>query len=111
MDHLQSTFITEAAELLADLEGVLLEFDKDLTNKESIEAIFRAMHTIKGSASMFGFDHLSALTHDLETIYDKIREGHFKVTSEILEITLQAVDHLNKIIKDKNLTDPANQIT
>jgi two-component system chemotaxis sensor kinase CheA len=111
MDHLQSTFITEAAELLSDLEGVLLEFDKDLTNKDSIEAIFRAMHTIKGSASMFGFDHLSALTHDLETIYDKIREGQFKVTAEILEITLQAVDHLNKIIKDKNLTDPANQIT
>ena len=109
MDHLQSAFITEAEEFLAALEGVLLEFEKDLTNKDSIEAIFRVMHSLKGSSSMFDFDHLSSLTHDLETIYDSIREGRSIATPEILEVTLQSVDHLNKIIKDKDLSDTQNR--
>jgi two-component system chemotaxis sensor kinase CheA len=110
MDNLQLSFITEAEELLSHLESVLLEFDKDLANKESIEAIFRVMHNLKGSASMFGFEHISTLTHDIETIYDVIREGRFLATHEILDITLQSVDHLNKIIKDKDLADFNNRI-
>jgi two-component system chemotaxis sensor kinase CheA len=105
MDNLQLSFITEAEELLSHLESVLLEFDKDLTNKDSIEAIFRVMHNLKGSAGMFGFQHVSALTHDIETIYDVIREGRCLATHEILDITLQSVDHLNKIIRDKELVD------
>jgi two-component system chemotaxis sensor kinase CheA len=110
MDNLQQSFIAEAEELLSHLESVLLEFDKDLANKDSIEAIFRVMHNLKGSASMFGFEHLSALTHDLETIYDVIREGRFPATREILDVTLQSVDHLNKIIKDKELAGSDNRI-
>src|SRR5688572_12251482 len=108
MDHLQQTFITEAEELLSDLEAVLLKFGMDLTNKESVEAIFRVMHSLKGSAGMFGFSHISALTHDMETIFDSIREGHATISQEIIDITLRSVDHLKKIIHDKDLVKTSN---
>jgi two-component system chemotaxis sensor kinase CheA len=108
MDHLQQTFIHEAEELLSDLEGVLLKFGMDLTNRESVEAIFRVMHSLKGSAGMFGFSHVSALTHDMETIFDSIREGHATISQEIIDITLRSVDHLKKIIHDRNLINPSN---
>ena len=75
MDKLQKVFVTEAEELVADLERALLAFEKDMQSKTSVQEIFRVMHTLKGSASMFGFESLSAFTHDLETIYDSIRSG------------------------------------
>ncbi|MBT1705061.1 chemotaxis protein CheA [Chryseosolibacter indicus] len=103
MDKLKALFVTEALELIADLERVLLEFEKDLHNEESVQVIFRVMHTLKGSASMFGFDTLSALTHDLETVYDAIRDGKIIATLEILDITLKSVDHLKKVIHDPSL--------
>jgi two-component system, chemotaxis family, sensor kinase CheA len=110
MDHLQQAFITEAEDLLSDLEGVLLKFDVDLSNTESVEAIFRVMHSLKGSAGMFGFPHVSALTHDMETIFDSIREGHATISPEIIDITLQSVDHLKKIIRDKDLVNSSNSM-
>jgi two-component system chemotaxis sensor kinase CheA len=109
MDHLQGIFIAEAEELIASLEETLLQFDKDRTNKTSIETIFRSMHTLKGSASMFGFESLSALTHELETVYDLIRTGRFTATNEVLEVTLETVDHVKKIIRDQGMQDPANR--
>jgi two-component system chemotaxis sensor kinase CheA len=109
MDHLQGIFIAEAEELIASLEETLLQFDKDRTNKTSVETIFRSMHTLKGSASMFGFESLSALTHELETVYDLIRTGRFAATNEVLEVTLETVDHVKKIIRDQGMQDPANR--
>jgi two-component system, chemotaxis family, sensor kinase CheA len=108
MDHLQNTFIAEAEELLTDLERVLLICDTHLGNTESVEAIFRVMHTLKGSAGMFGFTHISELTHHLETIFDSIREMHSSVSQEIIDLTLQSVDHLKNIIQDRELCEPIN---
>jgi two-component system chemotaxis sensor kinase CheA len=108
MDKLQAIFITEAAELIADLERALLEFEIDINNKTSVQEIFRVMHTLKGSASMFGFDTLSALTHDLETVYDAIRDGRASANMQVLEITLQSVDHLKNIMHDQHLQQAEN---
>ncbi|HYC87442.1 MAG TPA: chemotaxis protein CheA [Chryseosolibacter sp.] len=110
MDHLQHTFIAEADELLADLEHILLKCDMDLNNKESVEAIFRVMHTLKGSAGMFGFIHIGELTHHLETIFDSIRETHALLSKEIIDLTLQSVDHLKNIIHDRELGRSTNAV-
>jgi two-component system, chemotaxis family, sensor kinase CheA len=110
MDHLQSTFIAEAEELLTDLERVLLKCAMDLNNKESVEAIFRVMHTLKGSAGMFGFMHIGELTHHLETIFDSIRETHSPIPQEIIDLTLQSVDHLKNIIQDRELCQSTNAV-
>jgi two-component system, chemotaxis family, sensor kinase CheA len=110
MDNLQTTFIAEADELLTDLERVLLNCDIDLNNKESVEAIFRVMHTLKGSAGMFGFMHIGELTHHLETIFDSIRETHSPIPQEIIDLTLQSVDHLKNIIQDRELSQSTNAV-
>ena len=60
----------EAHELLAELESSLLELEQSPSDEDLIAGIFRAMHTIKGSGAMFGFDNIAAFTHDIETIYD-----------------------------------------
>jgi two-component system chemotaxis sensor kinase CheA len=110
MEHLQNSFIAEADELLTDLERVLLKCDMDLNNNESVEAIFRVMHTLKGSAGMFGFMHVSDLTHHLETIFDSIRETHALIPKDIIELTLQSVDHLKNIIHDRELSHSTNAV-
>lgn len=86
----------EASELLEELEAALLELKDDSTNKELIGRIFRALHTIKGSGAMFGFDNIVSFTHDIENIYDLIRNNKLKVTDTLTGLTLDACD----IIRD-----------
>lgn len=109
MDKLQAIFKTEAEELLSDLERAVLDFENDLSSMESVREIFRVMHTLKGTASMFGFETLSAFTHDLETIFDDIRNGKSKASADILEITLESVDHIKNLISDPQLKNAQNE--
>lgn len=102
---LQAIFFAEAEELIADLEQALLQLEAEPQNITGVQEVFRVMHTLKGSASMFGFDSLSALTHDLETIYDSVRAGTMELSVEILQVTLECVDHLKNLIKDPDLKD------
>lgn len=98
MDSHREAFREEANELLDNLESSLLDLEKESDNKELIGRIFRAMHTIKGSGSMFGFDAVAAFTHDLETIYDRVRNGKAVVTKELLDLTLSACDRIRRMV-------------
>ncbi len=103
MDNLQKKFIEEATDNINDLEEALLSLEKQTGDKELIERIFRALHTLKGTGAMFGFNHISELTHDLENIYDLIREGKKEITENIISITLQSADHLRNLLADQKL--------
>lgn len=96
-------FIDDAHNLLNELEGKLLELEQDTSNHELIEAVFRAMHTLKGIGSMFGFTIISEYTHHLETIYDKIREGLLAINLPIFEVTFASVDHIRHLLADQHL--------
>lgn len=98
IDH-KAVFFEEARELLADLEEALLELENAPEDKELIGRIFRAMHTIKGSGAMFGFEAVAAFTHEIETFYDKVREGQIKVTPELINITLVAKDQILELLQ------------
>ncbi len=80
-DTYDSVFIEEANEHLQDLEGSLLELEYEPDDQELINKVFRSLHTIKGSGAMFGFDDISSFTHEIESVYDKVREGKLKVTN------------------------------
>ena len=71
VDH-REAFVEEAHELLAELENSLLELEETPDDKELVGRVFRAMHTIKGSGAMFGFDDIAAFTHEVET---RVRQG------------------------------------
>ncbi|MBN1253066.1 MAG: chemotaxis protein CheA [Bacteroidales bacterium] len=100
MDNFQKKFIEEATDLINDLEQALLSLEKQPKDTEIVASVFRIMHSLKGGGGMFGFDEISNFTHNLETIYDEIRNGNLLVTEELLSITFSSVDHL------RNLLDP-----
>uniref|UniRef100_A0A7C4MND8 Chemotaxis protein CheA n=1 Tax=Desulfatirhabdium butyrativorans TaxID=340467 RepID=A0A7C4MND8_9BACT len=100
-DNYRQAFQEEATELLAELETALLALEQHPGDTELIGRVFRAMHTLKGSGAMFGFDAVAAFTHDVETTYDAIRNGRLPVTQEIIGLTLRACDEIKRLICDE----------
>jgi len=98
-------FKEEAHELLAELESSLLALEDAPGDRELIARIFRAMHTIKGSGAMFGFDEMAAFTHEIETVYDLVRNGKTGVTKTLIDLTLSACDHIRDMVEEKEDVD------
>jgi two-component system, chemotaxis family, sensor kinase CheA len=92
IDLHRQAFKEEAYELLAELESSLLELEETPDDVELIGRVFRAMHTSKGSGAMFGFDDIATFTHEVETIFDMVRNGKLQVTKRLVNLTLEARD-------------------
>jgi len=103
MDKFRNKFIEEATDNINDLEDALLLIENNPEDKELIERIFRAMHSLKGGGAMFGFNTLSEFTHHLETLYDLVREGKYKITRKLLDVTLASVDHMKVLLANDDL--------
>lgn len=93
-----ATYREEAGELLAELETSLLDLEETPDDDDLINRVFRAMHTIKGSGAMFGFDDIAAFTHEVETVFDLVRNGKMAVTKELLDLTLKSRDHITTLL-------------
>ncbi len=100
-------FRQEAAELLESLESALLDLGQKPGDGELVDAAFRALHTIKGSGAMFGFDRVASFTHDFETAFDLIRKGKIAANHEIVTLSLEAKDHIRLLIEDPISTSEA----
>nr|WP_256574394.1 Hpt domain-containing protein [Pseudomonas sp. HAR-UPW-AIA-41] len=98
MEQFLEVFFEEAEEHLANLEHLLLTLDVSRPDREALNGIFRAAHSIKGSSGMFGFDDLTAVTHVLETLLDKIRSDQIALRSEMIDVFLQARDVLAQLL-------------
>jgi len=101
-DNFRQAFQEEAREILVELEAALLELNENPGNKDLVGRTFRALHTIKGSGAMFGFDELAAFTHNLENAYDEVRNGRLRVTPELINLSLAALDQIKGMVE---LTD------
>ncbi len=88
----------EAKELLDNIEQLLIDLEGSPEDFELLNNIFRALHTIKGSGSMFGFDEVAAFTHEVETLFDMLRDKKISVNKEIIDLTLGARDHIWNIL-------------
>jgi two-component system, chemotaxis family, sensor kinase CheA len=97
-DKHQETFKEEARELLAELETSLLELEERPDDADLIGRVFRAMHTIKGSGAMFGFEAISKFTHEIETVFVLVRSGSIPVTKELIDLTLAARDQIRSML-------------
>jgi len=105
-DKFQDKYIEDAGEIVVQLEEEILNFEKNPKDVATIQEIFRLMHTLKGSAGMFGFNKIASLTHLVETIFDKIRNGEAVVSHEIIENTFRAVDITKLLLINKeNISD------
>ncbi|TCA32244.1 chemotaxis protein CheA [Rhizobium leguminosarum bv. viciae] len=93
-----AVFRTEAAECLEAIEAGLLDLTHQLDNKDLVDAVFRGLHTLKGSGAMFGFEALAAFTHHCETAFDRVRKGEVAATSELVAAVLSAQDHMRALV-------------
>ncbi len=106
MNQFKETFKEEAYELLGSLEDLLIELEENPEDPEAIAAVFRVMHTIKGSASMFDFEGIAGFTHSVETVMDGLREGQMKVSKELIDLTLASRDHITNMLNAEDDNTP-----
>ena len=98
MSQFYQVFFEEAQEHLASMESLLLELDVANPDSEQLNAIFRAAHSIKGSAGTFGFTDLAEVTHVLENLLDRIRKGELALRPEMIDAFLDAGDVLKDLL-------------
>ncbi|KJH86684.1 chemotaxis protein CheA [Pseudomonas fluorescens] len=98
LDQAQQTFIVEAREQLQAMEESLLQLENDPGDDDAIGAIFRAAHTIKGSAGLFGLEPIVSFTHIVEDVLDRLREGSVAVDPGLIAVLLKSGDHMLELI-------------
>lgn len=92
-----ATFIEEAREQIEGLEAQLLDLENGAT-PEAVDAVFRVLHTIKGSGAMFGFTDLARFTHHFEEAFDRVREGRATIDFRLINLALRARDHMRALL-------------
>ncbi|RMV74050.1 Chemotaxis sensor histidine kinase CheA [Pseudomonas caricapapayae] len=98
LDQAQQTFIVEARELLQAMEESLLQLESEPGDQDAIGAVFRAAHTIKGSAGLFGLTPIVSFTHVVEDVLDRLREGSVSVDAGLIAVLLKSGDHMLELI-------------
>ena len=98
MKSFQKKFKEEVKEYFERLESGLLQLGQDPENYQVIDEIFRLMHSIKGSGGMFGFDLLSDVTHELESLFEIFRSKRGSINSEVISFTLKSIDVLDNLL-------------
>jgi len=105
-------FAEDTEEQLQFMENALLDATESGVDDEKIGAIFRAMHTIKGTAGMFGFDDVVSFTHVAENLLDEVRKGNAELTPDMLALMLKSKDHVDALAQlSINEEDITSEIT
>ncbi|HEX2934885.1 MAG TPA: Hpt domain-containing protein, partial [Bacteroidales bacterium] len=104
ISHLKEKFIEEAEVLLISLDNTLIELEKE-GNSNSVDEVFRIIHTIKGASGMFGFGKVVEITHETESMFDLVRSGKLNLSSDMIELTFSIADHIRTLINSKETTD------
>ncbi len=110
-DRFMESFREEAKELLEELEASLLELELAPSDFETIGRVFRAMHTIKGLGSSFGFEMVSCFSHEVENVFDLVRNGRLSVDKELIDLTLKARDWISAALEGKGEEAGAQGLT
>lgn len=98
MDNAFKTFLIECEELLQDMEDRLMAVEESGLDEDSINSIFRDVHTIKGSAGLFGLDGIVSFTHVLESALDRVRSGEIGLNDSLTSLMLSCKDHISVLV-------------
>jgi two-component system, chemotaxis family, sensor kinase CheA len=93
-------FLAETTELLEKLDDDLITLEKSPEDAELMNRIFRSIHTVKGASSFLGFELLVKVTHKTEDVLNRLRKGELTLTSEIMDVILEAVDLVKTLVSD-----------
>lgn len=94
----RQTFVIEATELLQDMENSILHLEGAPDDEETINALFRAAHTIKGSAGIVGVESVEKFTHKVESLMEKVRQGEIRITGDLTGLLLRCRDHIANLV-------------
>lgn len=94
LSQFYAVFFEEAGENLASFESMLLAIDVDAATDDELNAIFRVAHSIKGGAATFGFTEVTELTHELETLLDRVRRHELAIKREMVDVLIESGDVL-----------------
>ena len=101
MDEFINEFKAEATSIVNNVQQYLLLLENDQKNTAIISDIFRGVHSLKGSSRMFGYDSIEIITHELENIFEEIRQGTEVINTEIISLSLKVMDIISHILSDK----------
>ena len=102
-------FLDEVDEQLQQLDESILSLEKDPSNNDTIQSIFRAAHTLKGSSAAMGFEKMKDFTHHLENVFEQIRQSTIQVTSPLISVVFNSIDTL-KDLKEAIINDTLQNI-
>lgn len=98
LDAAMQTFIAECAEMLSQMEDLLLQLETNPNDSDVLNAIFRCAHTIKGTAGVFGLDGIVEFTHRVESLLDRMRAGELVADSNLIALLLACRDHMQVLV-------------
>ena len=112
MGEVREVFTAECSEILQKMESILLELEEvEVIPEEKIHELFRFIHTIKGSAGIFGYEAIVSFTHIVESLLDKIREGILPFKKESIGLFLDCRDHISELIEAAANGNPLERST
>ncbi|MBI5888152.1 MAG: chemotaxis protein CheA [Deltaproteobacteria bacterium] len=98
VSQIRQTFVAESAELLQELENSLLILEGSPEDTDTIHSLFRAVHTIKGSAGVLGMEAVEKFAHAVESLLSKVRESSLHITKDIVALLLECRDHMAVLV-------------
>ena len=102
-------FIDETNEHLQNLSDCIMVLEKEPDNKDTINEIFRAAHSLKGMAGTMGFKRMQHLTHDMENVFQEVRSDKISVNSRMIDLLFECLDALDKYLE--NVKETSNEGT
>ncbi|HAV74174.1 MAG TPA: chemotaxis protein CheA, partial [Limnobacter sp.] len=111
LDASRGIFFTEARQLLAEVESYVLQLEQNPNDTEVLNAAFRAAHTIKGSAGVFGLLVITHFVHDLETVLDRVRNSEIGFDANMSTLVLECRDHISELVDCIEAGGDAEQVS
>jgi two-component system, chemotaxis family, sensor kinase CheA len=108
---LLNEYIVESTDHITNAEGALLELESNFEDREKIDVVFRAYHTIKGTSGFLGFDRIQKLAHLAENMLDRAREGQIRIMGGYADLCLRSCDSLRTMIEALHGIEPGQPLT
>ncbi|MBF0566867.1 MAG: Hpt domain-containing protein, partial [Nitrospirae bacterium] len=99
LSAIKQTFLAEVEEVLQNMEDFILNLESHPDDKDNINALFRAAHTIKGSAGIIGLEDVERFTHKVENVLDRLRSEKIDVSCDLIGLMLKSKDHIKKLVE------------